>query len=156
MGKWVLLQNCHLFKTWMPTLAEICERFDDEQDKIHEDFRLILTSVPATYFPPSVLQNGLKMTTEPPKGLKANLTRTYNTLITEETYEALRSTAKAPPVNPDGSQSNIDVGAPELSAPEGAVEPGRASDAGDREETFDNTVAWKKLLFGLSFFHAII
>jgi len=74
----------------MPSLEGICEKFSE--DEIHEDFRLIMTSMPADYFPASILQNGLKMTNEPPRGIKANLKRTYNTLISEEKYlEILKS-----------------------------------------------------------------
>ena len=54
-GYWVLLQNCHLFKSWMPSLEAICEKFRDEEKLIHEDFRLIMTSMPADYFPAAIL-----------------------------------------------------------------------------------------------------
>jgi dynein heavy chain, axonemal len=47
-----------------------------------------MTSMPANYFPAAILQNGLKMTTEPPRGVKANLKRSYTNIITEETYSS--------------------------------------------------------------------
>lgn len=36
--------------------------------------------MPADYFPVAVLQNSVKLTTEPPRGMKANLKRSYNNL----------------------------------------------------------------------------
>lgn len=77
-GEWILLQNCHLAKSWMPSLELIVQNLQEEE--VHNDFRLFLTSMPVNYFPISVLQNGVKLTTEPPRGLKANLMKSYTAM----------------------------------------------------------------------------
>ena len=74
----------------------------------HIEFRLWLTSMPSESFPTAVLQNGVKITKEPPKGLRANLKATYIKLDNDK----LKRTNKV-------------------------------------EE-------FQKLLFGLSFFHALV
>jgi dynein heavy chain len=45
--------------------------------------------MPVDYFPTSVLQSGLKMTTEPPRGIKNNLSRSYMNIVTQDVYDRL-------------------------------------------------------------------
>ena len=57
----------------MPKLETIVRDMSLGNLVINADFRLFLTSMPAKTFPVSILQNSLKLTNEPPKGLRANL-----------------------------------------------------------------------------------
>ena len=75
-GHWVCLQNCHLSVSWLPTLDRLLEELRDAEG-ISDDFRLWLTTMPTPKFPVAVLQSSLKLTQEPPKGLKANVGRSY-------------------------------------------------------------------------------
>ncbi|XP_054992649.1 dynein axonemal heavy chain 1 [Sorex araneus] len=77
-GKWVFFQNCHLAPSWMPALERLIEHINP--DKVHRDFRLWLTSLPSNKFPVTILQNSSKMTIEPPRGVKANLLKSYSSL----------------------------------------------------------------------------
>ena len=109
-GHWVVLQNCHLAKSFMPELEQQCELRIKREDT-HPDFRLWLTSYPSPIFPVSILENSVKMTNEAPKGLKAGLARTF------------------------------------------ASDP--LSDA-SFFETCTKDAAWRKMVFGLAFFHSFV
>jgi hypothetical protein len=64
-GEWIFLQNCHLAASWMSSLEKIISSLPDQE--VHPAFRLILSSMPVKSFPAAVLQNGVKVTNEPPK-----------------------------------------------------------------------------------------
>lgn len=106
-GNWVMLQNCHLADTFMPELELLVLDFQERQDMDH-NFRLFLTSMPNPCFPVAVLQNSVKLTTEPPRGIRANLKRSY----ADKNDEYLDDCKKAK--------------------------------------------EWRKMIFGISFFHAIV
>lgn len=102
--------------SFLPELESIISSFAGDPS-IHKDFRLWLTSMPSADFPIPILQNGVKLTNEPPKGIRSNLLRTYRN-TTVEYFESFKSDE----LFPDCSKE----------------------------------LAFKKLLFGLSMFHAII
>ena len=59
-------------------LEIIVDKMSVNEEQINKNFRLFLTSMPTDYFPISILQNGIKLTTEPPRGIRANMKRAFN------------------------------------------------------------------------------
>ncbi|PFX28824.1 Dynein heavy chain 1, axonemal [Stylophora pistillata] len=89
-GKWVFLQNCHHAASFMPRLQMIVGRISHPGTRVDPNFRMWLSSKPDPSFPVSILQAGLKMTVEPPPGIKANLLRSLGGVggvVTESMWE---------------------------------------------------------------------
>lgn len=84
VGGWVILQNCHLGLKFMEEIENLIVPEGSPLGVIHEDFRLWITCEQHPKFPLGLLQKTIKVTNEPPKGLKAGLYKTFTTIITQE------------------------------------------------------------------------
>lgn len=158
-----------MFKSWMPVLAQkvafIQELKESPEDDIalHPEFRLILTSMPQEYFPTSVLQTGLKMTTEPPRGIKNNLQRSYMNIVTQDVYDQLTTHYEGEKNFYSNAESETQSALPR--GREQTLKSFKQSEVYSTQyplSSIDPDVLksknneWRCLLFGLTFFHAVI
>eukprot|EP00944_MAST-04C_sp_MAST-4C-sp1_P011499 g11499.t1 len=93
-GDWVLLQNCHLAVSFLGRLAQIVEEqmTSSSSGTLHPDFRLWLTSMPTKAFPASILQSALKMSVQPPKGIRANMLQSFASNLEQSDLDKFRGT----------------------------------------------------------------
>jgi dynein heavy chain len=75
-GGWVMLQNVELVARWLTKLEKKLEALIEGA---HPDFRVFLSSLPQPVIPVQILQNSIKLTNEPPSGLRPNMIRAFNT-----------------------------------------------------------------------------
>lgn len=76
-GHWVVLENIHLMPSWCIDLEKKMDEFAAEVS--HPDFRVFLSAEPAQNIPIGILERSIKLTSEPPRGLKQNVTRAFAT-----------------------------------------------------------------------------
>lgn len=74
-GHWVVLNNIHLMPKWCIDLEKRLDEYALEGSA--QQFRLFLTSNPSNEIPIGLLNRSIKLTNEPPAGLKANLKRAF-------------------------------------------------------------------------------
>lgn len=82
-GHWVVLQNIHLVSKWLPHLEKIIE---ETLENVHPDFRLFVSAEESPDFhaiPQGILEASIKITTESPTGIKANLHRALDNFSQE-------------------------------------------------------------------------
>ena len=97
--------------------------------------RFFLSSMPSKVFPVAVLQESLKITNEPPKGLKANLARSFS-LCTAEGLVAMPIVIMTLPVNVVLAALFMAVGRPFTSPKVGAVQEGSSAAAAGSDHRY--------------------
>lgn len=85
-GHWVVLENIHLMPVWLKTLEKKLDQFDNPSTRVHPDFRVFLSAQPSEEIPIGILERSVKLTNEPPRGLKQNLKRAFAT-FEKDTFE---------------------------------------------------------------------
>jgi len=118
-GGWALLQNTHLGLGFMnhvdedlkrahapPELKKEDEKAKEVEEKkgedkaaakgeelvgVHPDFRLWITCEPTPLFPVNLLQISIKVTNEPPAGMRAGLHRTFHGMVDQERISRVES-----------------------------------------------------------------
>lgn len=92
-GHWVMLQNIHLMPKWCSSLEKRLDQFALEGSNIN--FRLFLTAEPSKNIPIGILERSIKLTNEPPAGLKANLKRAFTNFSREEVDDKMETKVKS-------------------------------------------------------------
>ena len=90
-GSWVLLQNCHLGLDFINTLEDMLLKLRVPDSGCNPDFRLFITTEPHKAFSIGLLQMSIKVTNEPPKGLRAGLQRSYTVIVDQDNNSRLYS-----------------------------------------------------------------
>lgn len=90
-GHWIFLNNVHLMPRFLTVIEKKIEEY--EVQGTHPDFRIMFSSDPSTAIPVSILDRCIKLTSDPPSGLKANLKQAVAS-FSRETYEELESRTK--------------------------------------------------------------
>ena len=82
-GHWVVLENIHLMPKWCKELEKTLDEYDTDPTT-STDFRLFLSAEPSKGIPIGILERSIKLTNEPPQGMKANLMRAFASFPKEE------------------------------------------------------------------------
>ena len=79
-GRWVLLQNLHLFKSWLRALDNWLDDLAAEgRRNLNPLYRVFLTTMPSEDVPVAIISRCVKLVVEPPIGVKSNLEATLRT-----------------------------------------------------------------------------
>ncbi|NXI37002.1 DYH9 protein, partial [Galbula dea] len=87
-GHWVILQNIHLVAKWLSSLEK---KLEQHSESSHQEFRVFMSAEPAPspgshIIPQGILENSIKITSEAPTGMHANLHKALDN-FTQDTLE---------------------------------------------------------------------
>ncbi|XP_032945882.1 dynein axonemal heavy chain 9 [Rhinolophus ferrumequinum] len=87
-GHWVILQNIHLVAKWLNTLEK---KLEEHSQNSHPEFRVFMSAEPAPspeghIIPQGILESAIKITSEPPAGMHANLHKALDN-FTQDTLD---------------------------------------------------------------------
>ncbi|KAG7187946.1 hypothetical protein KM043_013908 [Ampulex compressa] len=87
-GHWIILQNVHLVRSWLPSLEK---RIEQVLQVAHVDFRLFISAEPSqdpqeSLIPQGILESAIKITNELPTGMHANVHKALD-CFTQETLD---------------------------------------------------------------------
>jgi dynein heavy chain, axonemal len=108
-GHWVFLNNVHLMPKWLVHMEKRLETYGQvgasnaapvlegessgQVSAIHPEFRVFFSSDPSNNIPIGILDRCIKITSDPPSGLKANLKQAF-ACFSKETFEELEARTK--------------------------------------------------------------
>jgi dynein heavy chain len=72
-----MLENIHLMPVWLIELEKILDAYSAEAGTGNANFRILFSADPPLGIPIGLLDRSIKLTNEPPAGLKANMKRAW-------------------------------------------------------------------------------
>ena len=91
LGHWIFLDNVHLMPRWLSVLEKMLD--DYSLQGTHSDFRILLSSDPSEGIPIAILNRCIKITSDPPSGLKANLKQAFAS-VSADAFNDLESRSR--------------------------------------------------------------
>jgi len=110
------------------------DKIQAQDNLVNPNFRLWLTSMPVSTFPVSILQNSLKLTTEPPSGIKSNMKKLFDDLTDDKTNPISK------PIDPNNK----------------TPEEIKQEEAQMLKDNIVKKQHFTKILYSLSLFHAVL
>jgi dynein heavy chain len=82
-----MLQNIHLMPSWLKELEKLLDSYAGESGGGNQRFKLFLSADPSLGVPIGILDKSIKLTNEPPAGLRANMSRGWTFFPKDEIEE---------------------------------------------------------------------